>query len=133
MLWSINTAAVKMISHFLSKSKNNKQIKLSIRRNTKYFLLHLFCLWIEIFHNSCINFIIPQTSAMMRSDFLLILGLFAGSLQQTVVCVGHGVCYEKDEVPVDVDVLYDDDCVDVEGNIYGQQSELQSCCGCFRL
>ena len=70
---------------------------------------------------------------MMRSDFLLILGLFAGSLQQTVVCVAHGVCYEKDEVPVEVDVLYDDDCVDVEGNIYEQQSELQSCCGCFRL
>ena len=69
----------------------------------------------------------------MRSNFLLILGLCAGSLQQTVLCVAHGVCFEKDEVPVEVDVLYDDDCVDVEGNIYGQQSELQSCCDCFRL
>ena len=69
----------------------------------------------------------------MRSNFLLILGLCAGSLQQIVLCVAHGVCFEKDEVPVEVDVLYDDDCVDVEGNIYGLQSELQSCCDCFRL
>ena len=69
----------------------------------------------------------------MRSNFLLILGLCAGSLQQTVLCIAHGVCFEKDEVPVEVDVLYDDDCVDVEGNIYGLQSELQSCCDCFRL
>ena len=69
---------------------------------------------------------------MMRSNFLLILGLCAGSLQQTVLCVAHGVCFEKDEVPVEVDVLYADNCVDVEGNIYGQQSELQSCCDCFR-
>ena len=65
----------------------------------------------------------------MRSNFLLILGLCAGTLQQTVLCVAHGVCFEKDEVPVDVDVLYDDDCVDVDGNIYG----LQSCCDCFRF
>ena len=69
----------------------------------------------------------------MRSNFLLILGLCAGSLGQTVLCVVYGVCFDKDEVPVDVDVLYDDECVDVEGNIYGQQSELQSCCDCFRL
>ena len=69
----------------------------------------------------------------MRSNFLLILGLCAGSLSQTVLCVVYGVCFDKDEVPVDVDVLYDDECVDVEGNIYGLQSELQSCCDCFRL
>ena len=49
-----------------------------------------------------------------------------------MVCVAHGVCYEKDEVPVDVDLLYDDDCLDVVGNIYGPKSELQSCCDCFR-
>ena len=69
----------------------------------------------------------------MSSNLLLLLALSAGSLQQTVLCVAHGVCFEKDEAPVDVDVLYNDDCVDVEGNIYGPQSELQSCCGCFRL
>ena len=69
----------------------------------------------------------------MRSKFLLILGLCTASLQQTVVCVAHGVCHEKDEVPVDVDLLYDDHCVDVEGNSYDQGSELQSCCDCFRL
>ena len=72
----------------------------------------------------------------MRSNFLLILGgLCAGIPYQTVLCVSHGVCYEKDEAPVDVDVLYDDDCVDLEGNIYQleRDSELQSCCDCFRL
>ena len=26
--------------------------------------------------------------------------------------VPQGVCYDKDEVPVDVDALYDDECVD---------------------
>ena len=65
----------------------------------------------------------------MGSNLLLILG----SLQQTVLCVPHGVCYEKDEVPVDVDVLYDDDCVDVDGNIQSLGSKLYSCCDCFRL
>ena len=71
----------------------------------------------------------------MRSNFLLILGLCAGRLQQTVLCVAHGVCYEKDEAPVDVDVLYDDDCEDREENIYQLEpdSELHSCCDCFRL
>ena len=68
----------------------------------------------------------------MRFNFLLILGLCAGSLQQTLL---EDVCHEKDEAPVDVDVLYDDDCVDLQGNIYGLEldSELQSCCDCFRL
>ena len=77
------------------------------------------------------TFIIAGTSAKMRSNFLLILGL---CLHQSVLCVSQGVCYEKDEAPVDVDVLYDDDCVDLEGNIYGLEldSELQSCCDCFR-
>ena len=65
----------------------------------------------------------------MRSNFLLILGL----LQQTVLCLLPGVCYEKDDVPVEVGVLHDDHCVDVDGNIYGLDSELQSCCDCFRL
>ena len=69
----------------------------------------------------------------MRSNPLLILALCAGTLQQTVLCVPHGVCYEKDEVPVDVDVLYDGDCVDLDGNIYSLDSELYSCCDCFRL
>ena len=75
----------------------------------------------------------PQASARMRFNFLLIFGLSAWSLQQTVLCVPQGVCYEKDDVPVDVDVLYDDDCVDVDGNIYSLDSELHSCCDCFRL
>ena len=69
----------------------------------------------------------------MRSNLPLLLALVVGSLQQTVLCVPYGVCFEKDDVPVDVDVLYDDDCVDVDGNIYGPLSELQSCCDCFRL
>ena len=69
----------------------------------------------------------------MRSNLLLILGLCAGSLQQIVLCVPHGVCYEKDEVPVELDVLYEDVCVDVDGNIYSLDSELYSCCDCFRL
>ena len=68
----------------------------------------------------------------MRSNFLLILGLCAGSLQ-TVHPVPPGVCYEKDDVPVDVDGLYDDHCVDVDGNKYRLDSELHSCCDCFRL
>ena len=58
----------------------------------------------------------------MRSNLLLILGLCAWSLQQILLPDPPGVCYEKDEVPVDVDVLYNDDCVDIEGNIYGEQS-----------
>ena len=69
----------------------------------------------------------------MRSNLLLILGLCTRSLQQIVLPVPPGVCYEKDEVPVDVDVLYDDDCVDVDGNIHSLDSELYSCCDCFRL
>ena len=69
----------------------------------------------------------------MRSTFLLILGVCAGSLQQIVLPAPPDVCYEKDDVPVDVDVLYDDDCVDVDGNNYSRESELYSCCDCFRL
>ena len=68
----------------------------------------------------------------MRSTFLLILGLCAGSLQQIVLPYPPGVCYEKDEVPVELDVLYDDDCVDVDGNIQSLGSKLYSCCDCFR-
>ena len=69
----------------------------------------------------------------MRFNLLLILGLCARSLQQIVLPYPPDVCYEKDEVPVDVDVLYDGDCVDVDGNIYSLDSELYSCCDCFRL
>ena len=69
----------------------------------------------------------------MRSTFLLFLALCAGSLQHTVLPVPPDVCYEKDDVPVDVDVLYDDHCVDVDGNKYSLDSELYSCCDCFRL
>ena len=77
--------------------------------------------------------IIPQASAVMRSNLLLILALCARSLQQIVLPGLPGVCYEKDEVPVELDVLYDDDCVDVDGNIYSLDSELYSCRDCFRL
>ena len=66
----------------------------------------------------------------MRSHFLLILGLCVGSLHQTVL--GH-VCYEKDQAPVELDVVSDMNCVDLEGNIYSLGSELRSCCDCFRL
>ena len=66
----------------------------------------------------------------MRSNFLLILGLCVGSLQQTVL---GAVCYEKDKAPVELDVVSDIDCVDLEGNIYSPGSELLSCCDCFRL
>ena len=69
----------------------------------------------------------------MRSSFLLILALFAESLQQILLPYPPGVCYEKDDVPVDVDGLYDGDCVDVDGNKYSLGSELYSCCDCFRL
>ena len=69
----------------------------------------------------------------MRSTFLLILGLCAGSLQHFVLPVPPDVCYEKDDVPVDVDVLFDGVCVDVDGNISSLDSELYSCCDCFRL
>ena len=47
--------------------------------------------------------------------------------------VSQGVCFEKDEVPVDVDALYNDECLDIYGNIYKPGSELFSCCDCFRL
>ena len=70
----------------------------------------------------------------MRSNFLLILGLCGlciGSLPQSEVV--EDVCYEKDESPVDLDVLFNGACTDVEGNIYRVGSELQSCCDCFRL
>ena len=123
MLWSKIAAGVKMTIYFLSKSKN-KQI------NESNISFHI-CSWNKI--RSAEIFNIPETSAVMRTNFLLILGLCAGSLQQTVVCVAQGFCYEKDKVPVDVDVLYDDHCVDVEGNIYDLGSELHSCCDCFRL
>ena len=69
----------------------------------------------------------------MRSNLLLILGLCARSLQQIVLPDPPGVCYEKDDVPVDVDGLYDGDCVDLDGNKYRLYSELYSCCDCFRL
>ena len=62
----------------------------------------------------------------MRTNFLLILGLF----QQTLL---ENVCYEKDKAPVEDDVLYDDQCLDLEGVIYPLGSELVSCCDCFRL
>ena len=66
----------------------------------------------------------------MRTNFLLILGLCAVNLQKTLV---DDICYEKDKALVDVDVLYDDHCVDIEGVIYSLGSELASCCNCFRL
>lgn len=67
----------------------------------------------------------------MRFNFLLILGLVC--LQQTLHSVEAGACFEKEEVPVDVAVLYDYDCGDVEGNIYGLNSSLHSCCDCLRF
>ena len=67
----------------------------------------------------------------MRSNFLLILGLCAGSLHP-IVKLGD-VCHEKDEAPVELDVLYDDHCQDLEGVIYTTGSVLVSCCDCFRL
>ena len=75
-------------------------------------------------------FTIPRTSATMRTNFLLILGLCAVNLQKTLV---EDICFEKDEALVEVDVIYDDHCVDIEGVIYILGSELMSCCDCFRL
>ena len=69
-------------------------------------------------------------SVIMRSNFLLILGLCSLNLQQTLL---EDVCYEKDKAPVAVDVLYDDQCLDLEGVIYTLGSELMSCSDCFRL
>ena len=66
----------------------------------------------------------------MRSNFLLILGLCAGGLQQTVL---GDVCYQKDKAPVELDVVSNNNCVDLEGNIYSLGLELLSCCDCFRL
>ena len=69
----------------------------------------------------------------MRANFLLILGLCG-------LCAGNDpqsetddVCYEKDDSPVDLDVLFNGACSDEEGNIYRVGSELQSCCDCFRF
>ena len=66
----------------------------------------------------------------MRTNFLLILGLCYLNLQQTLL---SDVCYEKDKTPVEVDVVYDDQCLDLEGVIYTLGSELMSCSDCFRL
>ena len=66
----------------------------------------------------------------MRTNFLLILGLCAVNLQKTLV---EDICFEKDQALVEVDVIYDDHCVDIEGVIYILGSELMSCCDCFRL
>ena len=66
----------------------------------------------------------------MRSNFLLILGFCTATLQQRLL---GDVCYEKDKAPVDLDADYHNNCVDLEGNIYRQGSELDSCCDCFRL
>ena len=80
--------------------------------------------------NSTEIFTIPRTSVRMRTNFLLILGLCAMNLQQTLL---EDVCYEKDKAPVELDVLYDEVCLDLEGVIYTLGSELVSCCDCFRL
>ena len=68
----------------------------------------------------------------MRPNFLLILVFFAVNLPGRLL---GDVCYKKDKAPVELDVVYHDNCVDLEGNIYGLEldSELQSCCDCFRL
>ena len=42
------------------------------------------------------------------------------------------VCYEKDKAPVELDVLYNDKCQDLEDVSYTVGSELVSCCDCFR-
>ena len=63
----------------------------------------------------------------MRTNFLLNLGL---SLMTLLL---GDVCYEKDKAPVDEDVLFEDQCLDVEGVMYTLGSELMSCCDCFRL
>ena len=51
-------------------------------------------------------------------------------LQQTLL---EDVCHEKDKAPVEVDVLFDDQCLDIEGVRYTMGSELLSCCDCFRF
>ena len=65
----------------------------------------------------------------MRTNLLLILGLCSMNLQQTLL---EDVCYEKDKAPVELDVLYNDQCLDIQGVIYTLGSELVSCCDCFR-
>ena len=122
-----------IISKFSLRNRNPAKLL----NNISNISLHIF-LCIDIFFNffklfSAEFLIIPLTSARMRSTFLLILGLCSGSFQQLLLPYPPDVCYEKDEVPVDVDVLYDDDCVDLDGNKYKLDSELYSCCDCFRL
>ena len=68
---------------------------------------------------------------MRRSNVLLIFGLCTGSLQQ--IFVFCDLCYEKDTAPVELDVQFNVDCRDLEGNIYRLGSELRSCCDCLRF
>ena len=49
--------------------------------------------------------------------------------QQTLL---EDVCHEKDMAPVEVDVVYDEQCLDLEGVSFTVGSELASCSDCFR-
>ena len=40
-------------------------------------------------------------------------------------------CFEKDSVPVDTEEIFEDQCVDDQGNKYQTGSKLTSCCHCL--
>ena len=58
------------------------------------------------------------------------LGFIIGILQATSVLSAD--CFKKDEAPVDFE-FSNQNCRDLKGNIFSPGSELESCCGCFRL
>ena len=65
----------------------------------------------------------------MRWELLTVLFLYVGPSSQIDPLMEH--CYQKDEVPVDLDLVFDSNCEDNQGNIYRPNSTLQSCCDCF--
>ena len=75
--------------------------------------------------------IIPKLSWQHYPNFSV--QFFFSYFERLPYWVSQGVCFEKDEVPVDVDALNNDECLDIYGNIYKLGSELYSCCDCFRL
>ena len=65
----------------------------------------------------------------MRWELLTVLFLCVRLSSQLDPLMEH--CYQKDVVPVDLDLVFDSNCEDNQGNIYQPNSTLQSCCDCF--
>ena len=40
-------------------------------------------------------------------------------------------CFERDNVAVDTEEIFTDNCEDIHGNKYEVNSETSSCCGCL--